>query len=584
MRWSKYFIPTSREVPAEATAPSHRLMLRAGLIRQLAAGVYTYLPLGLKALRKVENIVREEMNAAGAVELLMPAMQPIELWQETGRDKTLGSTLIRLPDQPWRKGTVLGPTHEEVITDIARAYIHSYKNLPINLYQIQTKFRDEQRPKSGVLRTREFIMKDAYSFDADWDGLNRSYELMYRAYCRIFARCGLPFLAVEAESGPIGGDVSHEFMVPTDAGEDVLVRCESCGYAANLERAECAPLEAQPAPDPLVELREVHTPDKRTIEEVCEFLGRRPEQMIKTLIYRTVEGDVVVALVRGDHEVNAAKLARAVGSAGVDLADPQTIQQITGADVGFAGPHGLSDKGVTLVVDHAVAVMHDAASGANRTDYHVVGLEPGRDFPLANVADIRNATEQDRCARCGGRLRFEKCIEVGHVFKLGTKYSEAMKAYFLDEKGQSRPFIMGCYGIGINRIVAAAIEAHHDEAGIIWPITIAPFEALVVCLDQKDETVVAAAERIYRSLQEAGVDVLYDDRQMRAGPKFVDADLIGIPLRVTVGKRSVSEGKAELKWRDSEEVRQVDLAEAAEVAARQIHERLEQMNNPPDVQ
>jgi len=579
MRWSSYFIPTSREVPADATAPSHRLMLRAGLVRQVAAGVYAYLPLGLRTLRKVENIVREEMDAAGAVELLMPAMQPVDLWRETGREETLGTTLIHLPDQPWRKGIVLGPTHEEVITDIVRAYVQSYKQVPINLYQIQTKFRDEQRPKSGVLRTREFLMKDAYSFDADLDGLNRSYEQMYKAYCRIFARCGLPYVVVEAESGPIGGDVSHEFMVPTDAGEDILVRCEGCGYAANVERAECAPLSQSSAPQSLATVQEVHTPDQRTIEEVCAFLDRRPDQMIKTLIYRTVEGQVVVALVRGDHEVNPAKLARAVGSAGVDLADPATIEQLTGAEVGFAGPHGLAGRGARIVVDHAVAVMHDAASGANKTDYHVVGLEPGRDFPLDHVADIRMATEGDSCARCGGSLHFEKCIEVGHVFKLGTKYSESMKAYYLDEQGASKPLIMGCYGIGINRIVAAAIEAHHDGNGIVWPMTIAPFQVLLLCLDAKDQKVVEACDRIYEDLRGLGVEVLYDDRPMRPGPKFVDADLIGIPLRVAVGKRSLAEGKAELKWRHSEQVDRVPVDAAAALTAERVRAHLAELCN-----
>lgn len=578
MKWSNYFLPTGREVPTEATAPSHRLMVRAGLVRQLAAGSYIFLPLGLRALQKVEQIIREEMNAAGAVELLMPALQPIELWQESGRDRTMGSTLIRLPDQPWRKGTVLGPTHEEVITDIVRSYVQSYKQLPLNLYQIQTKFRDEQRPKSGVLRTREFIMKDAYSFDVDLDGLAKSYDRMYEAYCRIFARCGLPYLPVEAESGPIGGDVSHEFMVPTEAGEDVLVRCDGCGYAANLERAAVAPLDETPAPDPLPKMEFVHTPDQRTIEEVCAFLKRTPKQMIKTLIYRSAEGQVVVALVRGDHEVNPGKLARAIGSAGVDLADLETIRQVTGADVGFAGPQTLAEKGVRIVADHAVAVMHDAATGANRTDYHVTGIEPGRDFPLDHVADIRTAAEGDRCAKCDAKLRFMTSIEVGHVFKLGTKYSAAMGASYLDEQGQSHPIVMGCYGIGVTRVLAAVLEANHDQKGIVWPLTVAPFQVLLANLEGKDEAIGRACDRIYEKLLGLGVDVLYDDRPMRPGPKFVDADLVGIPLRIAVGKRSFAEGRAELKWRDSEAVELLPIDAVAEAAAVRVRARIDEMN------
>lgn len=609
MRWSNYFLPTGREVPSDAAAASHRLMVRAGLVRQLAAGTYIYLPLGLRALQKVEQIIRQEMDAAGAAELLMPALQPVELWEESGRLAAMGSALMRVVDQPWRKGTVLGPTHEEVVTDIARSYIQSYKQLPVNLYQIQTKFRDEQRPKSGVLRTREFIMKDAYSFDADADGLARTYDRMYRAYCRIFARCGLPYLAVEAESGPIGGDASHEFMVPTEAGEDIAVRCPGCNYAANLERAAVAPLPEEPPTEPVPDMEQVHTPQQRTIDEVCAFLKRTPQQMIKTLIYRTAEGQVVVALVRGDHEVNANKLARVIGSAGVELADVETIRQVTGADVGFAGPQGLAGKMtdgahpthkdppegettnmaggvqpvggeiVRVVADHAVAVVHDAATGANRTDYHVVHLEPGRDFPLDDVADIRNAVPGDSCARCDATLRFETCIEVGHVFKLGTKYSAAMGANYLDEQGASRPLVMGCYGIGVNRVVAAAIEANHDAKGLSWPMTIAPFQVLLLNLDPKDESIVAACDKIYEKLVGLGVEALYDDRSLRAGPKFIDADLVGIPLRIAVGRKSFAEGRAELKWRDSEAVELLPLEAAAEVAGQRVRAKLAELND-----
>jgi len=573
MRWTRFFIPTARETPADATVASHRLMLRAGLIRQVAAGSYAYLPLGYRALRKVEQIIREEMDRAGAIELLMPAMQPIELWQESGRDVAMGQTLVRLADKPFRHGTVLGPTHEEIVTDIARSYISSYKQLPINLYQIQTKFRDEERPKSGVLRTREFIMKDAYSFDVDKAGLDASYEKMYDAYCRIFSRCGLPYVVVEAESGPIGGDASHEFMVPTDAGEDIIVR--SSAYAANIERAVCAPLPPDEAP--MQPMNEVHTPGQRTIEEVCGFLGTRPAQMIKTLVFRAVVrgGDTakpaeqtVVALVRGDHEINESKLRRAAGAAAIELADAAAIEKLTGANVGFAGPQGLLDRDphVRLIVDQAVSVLRNGISGANRTDYHVLNVNPGRDFPLdgqrVRVADIRNVAPGDRCPKTGEPLSFVTSIEVGHVFKLGTKYSDAMKAVFLDAAGKSRPMIMGCYGIGLNRIVAAAIEAHHDEAGIIWPMAIAPYQVLIVALDAADLEVSRVATRLHDELSAGGLDVLLDDRDLRPGPKFKDADLIGIPIRVTVGKKSLQAGVVEIKNRDSADVARLPAAEA----------------------
>ena len=580
MRWTQYFIPTAKETPADATVASHKLMIRAGLIRQLAAGAYSYLPLGYRSLRKVEAIIREEMERAGAIELHMPAMQPIELWQESGRDVTMGTTLLRLKDQEWRHGSVLGPTHEECITDIVRGYINSYKQLPVNLYQIQTKFRDEQRPKSGVLRTREFLMKDAYSFDVDKAGLDASYRRMYEAYCRIYARCGLPYLAVEAESGPIGGDASHEFMVPTDAGEDVVVKGE--GYAANIERAVCAPLPQDDSP--MQPVQPVHTPGQRTIDEVCGFLQTRPAQMIKTLIFMAIfrpdesgkpVTQTIVALVRGDHEINESKLRRAAGAEAIELADAPTIETLTGAAVGFAGPQGLLDRDprVRMIVDQAVSVMRNAATGANRTDHHVIGVNPGRDFPLdgdrVTVADIRNVAPGDRCPHSGRPLEFVKTIEVGHVFKLGTKYSKAMKAEFLDAEGKSHPMIMGCYGIGLNRIVAAAIEAHHDDDGIIWPMSIAPFHVLIASLDVADAEVAAVSKRLYDELTAKGMEVLWDDRDVRPGPKFKDADLIGIPIRVTVGKKGLKDGVVEIKNRDSAEVARLSPTEAvAEIVRR----------------
>jgi len=568
MLWSKFFIPTTKEVPKDATAASHQLMLRAGLIRQLMAGVYSYLPLGYRTLRKIEAIVREEMNRAGAIELHMPCLQPLELWEQTGRVDAMGDVLLRLAGSKgdWRTQTCLGPTHEENVTEIARAYLQSYKQLPVNLYQIQTKFRGEARPKSGVLRTREFLMKDAYSFHRDKASLDEGYQAMYDAYCRIFTRCGLPYVAVEAESGPIGGDASHEFMVLTDAGEDVVVLSENGDYAANLERATAAALPASTAE--MKPLSEVHTPGKGTIGDVCGLLGTKPSDMIKTLIYvdprknektgASLQPLPIVALVRGDHEINEAKLNRAAG-ARLELAGESVIQNLTGAAVGFAGPQGLIGKVSKLIVDPAVVGMRNACTGANKTDYHVTNLNPGRDYPVSGdkvvVADVRNVVEGDLSPKgSGSPLRLKTAIEVGHVFKLGTKYSDSLKATFLDQDGKPKSFIMGCYGIGVNRILAAAIESHHDENGISWPASIAPFEVLIVALDPREAEVMSVAHKLHEELAAAGVDVLLDDRDERAGFKFKDADLIGVPVRITVGKKSLAEGVVELKRRDAGDV------------------------------
>ncbi|MCK4343485.1 MAG: proline--tRNA ligase [Phycisphaerae bacterium] len=585
MKWRKYFIPTTKETPKDATAASHILLLRAGLARQLAAGIYSYLPLGLRALRKAENIVREEMDRAGAVELRMPCLTPTTLWEETGRLETMSDILLRIDGSvgDWATGLVLGPTHEEIITDIARAYLKSYKQLPINLYQIQLKFRGEARPKSGVLRTREFLMKDAYSFHHDLETLDKEYENMYATYCRIFKRCGLPYTVVEAESGAMGGDVSHEFMVMTDAGEDLVAISEDRVYAANLERAAAAPPEAGQDDDTFAELEEVHTPGAGRVEDVCAVLGTQPRQMIKTLIYTGVapassrfDSDVapassrseavrVVALVRGDHEINEFKLAKAAGMM-LELADPETIEEVTGALVGFAGPQGLVDKIDKLIIDREVTVLRDAASGANKTDYHVTGVNPGRDFPLDSagtgpgrygekvvVADIRNVVDGDPAPiESRSPLHLRTAIEVGHIFMLGTKYSDSMGATCLDKNGRARPLIMGCYGIGVNRIMAAAIESHHDENGIIWPMSLAPFEVLVIALDSKDERANKVALEVHDELAAAGIDVLLDDRDERAGFKFKDADLIGIPLRVVVGKKSLAAGGVEVTERGKE--------------------------------
>ena len=567
MRYSRYFIPTYKEVPAEAEIVSHQLMLRAGMIRKLTSGIYTYLPMGLRSVRKVEQIIREEMDRSGAIEILMPAVQPAELWRESGRWDYYGRELLRFKDRHNREACI-GPTHEEIITDLVRREIHSYKQMPVNFYQIQTKFRDEIRPRFGLMRGREFIMKDAYSFDVDNDGANRSYEIMRETYCRIFARCGLRFRAVEADSGAIGGSYSHEFMVLAETGEDQIVNCSRCEYAANLEKAEVAgPVEAEsPDPTPPEPVEAVDTPDVRSIEEVAAFLSVSPDQIIKTLIL-VADGEPVAVLLRGDHELNEAKLRNLLGAQEVEMADPELVAETTGASPGFAGPSGL---GVKIVADHAVSVMRNAVTGGNREDLHLKNVNPGRDFEVDRYGDIRVIMPGDPCPRCGGPIRFGRGIEVGHIFKLGTKYSEAMKALFLDEEGRETPIIMGCYGIGVGRTVAAAIEQNHDENGIIFPVPIAPFEVTVLPLQMHDSAVREAAEKIYHRLKETGVDVLLDDREERAGVKFNDADLTGIPLRVTVGVKGIKNGRVEIKKRRDAKPVEVPLAEAPTVISGEI--------------
>jgi prolyl-tRNA synthetase len=591
-------IPTVKEVPSDAEIPSHKLMLRAGLMRKVASGTYTYLPLGWRSLLKVIAIVREEMNKAGAQEILMPAVQPIELWQKTGRDVDYGETLATFTDRHGR-GNVIAPTAEEVVTSLAAGEISSYKQLPMNIYQISFKFRDEFRPRFGVLRSREFIMKDAYSFHADPKSLDETYKVMYDTYCRIFKRCGLEFVIVEAESGEMGGSGSHQFTVPCESGEDTIVYTEDGSYAANLERAAVDPLpkdEGRGTRDEgrgILPMQEVHTPNIGSIEAVCSFLKTKPKDMIKTLIYSTSQLDMVkeiraedakhdgrkvitskahfqnayVVLVRGDHEINAEKL-RSVIDENFVLADESTILEVTGAKVGFAGPMGLADevKVSKVIIDYAVAAMAVGVTGANKTDYHIRNVVPGRDFPLSGgniqIADIRYAVEGD--THKGKKLLFKKGIEVGQVFKLGTKYSEKLGAKFLDEKGKGLPCLMGCYGIGINRILASAIELGNDKNGIIFPVSIAPFEVLVTCVNQDDEQVAKAAEDIYKQLLGRGVDVLLDDRDVRGGVKFKDADLIGIPVRVTVGKKGVSEGNVEITLRSETEKTTVSIEKAVE--------------------
>ncbi len=561
MRWTQTLIPTLKEDPADAEIPSHKLMLRAGLIRKLQAGAYSYLPLGWRALHKAIEIVRQEMDAAGAIEILMPVIQPVELWEESGRYKDYGPMLMHFEDRAGRR-TALGPTHEEVVTDIVRNHVNSYRQMPITLYQIQTKFRDEIRPRFGVLRSREFLMKDAYSFDVDLDGLNKSYDAMYQAYCRIFDRCGLNYVVVEAESGPIGGDASHEFMVPSDSGEDVLVQCSKCNYAANTEKAEVggkeSVLRGQESGEEPKPFKKIDTPGRTTIEQVSELLKCKPHGMIKALIYKA-DGKPVAALVRGDHELNELKLKRALGAAAIEMADADTIQRVTGAPVGFAGPVGIQ---CDVIADRAVGEMKKCVVGANAADAHLVGVIPGRDFSLPPLADLRKAVQGDPCPRCGSAMNLRRGIEVGHVFKLGTKYSKAMGACFVDAKEERREVIMGCYGIGVNRILAALIETNHDADGIRWSTAIAPYTVLVLPLAMQNAELVAAAEKIYAELTARGIDTLIDDREARAGFKFKDADLIGIPLRVAIGERGIKEGVAEIKWRHETEPKKVPLTDA----------------------
>jgi prolyl-tRNA synthetase len=561
MRYSKYFIPTYKETPAEAEVISHQLMLRAGMIRKLTSGIYTYLPAGLRSLKKVENIIREEMNRAGAIEVLMPSVQPAELWQESGRWEFYGRELLRFKDRH-NRDACLGPTHEEVITDLVRREIQSYKQLPVNFYQIQTKFRDEIRPRFGIMRGREFQMKDAYSFDVDDAGADKSYEIMRETYMRIFRRCGLKFRAVEADTGTIGGSFSHEFMVLAETGEDLIVNCSNCSYAANLEKAEVPQGDPEEAAETVHKaLEEVETPGQRTVEEVTRFLSVRAEDLIKTLIYRSDKG-VVAALIRGDHELNEAKLRNLLGASQLELADAAVIEEATGAPVGFAGPVGLK---IRVVADRAVRAMRNAVTGGNRRDLHLRNVNAGRDYQVERYGDLRVVVPGDRCPRCGGEIRFGRGIEVGHIFKLGTKYSKAMKGLFLDEHGVEKPFVMGCYGIGVGRTVAAAIEQNHDEDGIVFPIPIAPFDAVVLPLQMHEPEVVEAAEKIYRGLSEKGVDVLLDDRDLRGGSKFKDADLLGTPVRVTLGIRNVRAGKAEMKLRFEKENIPIPLSEATDI-------------------
>ncbi len=557
MRFSQLLIPTLKEDPSEAEVISHKLLLRAGYIRKLTSGSYIYLPLGLAAIRKVEQIVREEMNRAGAQELLMPMVQPADLWQESGRWQVYGKELLRVKDRH-NRDFCLGPTHEEVITDLARKNIHSYKQLPLNLYQIQTKYRDEARPRFGLMRGREFIMKDGYSFDATDQGAEETYEKMKHAYHRIFSRCGLSFRAVDADSGAIGGSFSHEFMVLAETGEDTIVICKSCSYAANMEKAICQ-TSCVPQDIALKEIEKVETPGKRKVQVVCDFLEIKPAELVKTMVF-IVKDEPIAVLLRGDHEVEDIKLANILNVSDEDirLADDKELFDATGTPSGYLGPIDLK---IRSVADQEIATMRNFTVGANEKNFHLLNVNMGRDFSPTLIGDIRKVTAEDHCALCGGALELTKGIEVGHIFKLGTKYSTAMKATFLDDQGIDTPFVMGCYGIGVSRVVAAAIEQHHDQDGIKLPVAIAPVQALVLNLSPKDEEISKAANDIYDQLRKNNIEVILDDRDERPGIKFKDADLIGIPFRITVGKSFSKEGIIEVRRRADGETLNMPLAD-----------------------
>jgi prolyl-tRNA synthetase len=545
---SQLYAPTLRETPAEAEVVSHQLMLRAGMIRKAAGGVYTYMPLALRILRKIETIVRQEMDAKGGQELLMPIIQPAEMWQETGRWSVYGDEMFRLKDRHNRE-FCLGPTHEEMITTLVRSDVRSYRQLPLKLYQIQNKYRDERRPRFGLMRGREFIMKDLYSFDKDEQGLNDSYDQMYDAYTNIFTRCGLTFRAVEADGGAIGGSGTHEFMVIADSGEAAIVYCPSCDYAANVEKAELKPIVA--SEETLENLTIVDTPGTKSIEAITNFLKISADKTIKTLVYNTDKG-IVVALVRGDHEVNEIKLQNIVECLTIELADEKTVVETLGSAPGFIGPVGI--KIPMLVADSTVMNLYNAVCGANVPDQHYCNVNAKRDFAPTVVADIRLIQENDPCPHCGLPVKTARGIEVGQVFKLYTKYSQALKATYLDENGREKPMVMGCYGIGVSRTMAATIEQHNDDSGIIWPVAIAPYHVVIVPISPKDEAQMSLSREIYQNLNAAGIEALFDDRNERPGVKFKDADLIGYPLKITVGPKTINEKMIEVKVRRTGEI------------------------------
>lgn len=575
MRLSKMYVRTLRELPAEAEIPSHILLLRTGMIRKLASGIYGFMPLGWRSLHKIENIIREEMYKSGAQEILMSAIQPAELWEESGRWSAYGPELWRIKDRNGRD-FCLGPTHEEIFTDIVRDGVSSYRQLPLNLYQIQHKYRDEARPRFGLMRSREFIMKDAYSFDKDQEGLDKSYDDMYDAYTRIFTRCGLTFRPVEADSGAIGGNASHEFTALSEVGESDIAYCENCSMAANVEKAACRDAEPSPESEAMLELQEVHTPGTKTIEEVAGFLNIDKTKTIKALLFEKYDEDgkadgYVAAFVRGDRDLNMIKLVNALNipEHAIAFADESKLEAAIGAVGGFTGPIGLHD--CTVVVDSELVGLKNLCAGACKLDHHILNVNYGRDYEGDIVTDLKVLKEGDPCPVCGAPIKHTRGIEVGQVFKLGTKYSKAMNATYKDENQQDHPLVMGCYGIGVSRTLAAVIEQHHDEDGIIWPVSVAPYHAIVTLVKPKDEEQAKVAEEIYQSLLTAGVEAVIDDRDERPGVKFKDADLLGFPIRITVGKRA-GEGIVEYKLRRDSEKIEISVAEAIENAIKLVNE------------